>query len=104
MKDDLRIKAWTDLCAPCLAEFERWRDAPNPGAWANPGVQASPQLLAFLASCRATGPSPEAWRETVSFQLLLIRRHCTADEDGTHGAWTPLPAPGKIIWPGREAP
>jgi hypothetical protein len=72
------VLTWTDLCAPCQAAFFRWRDAPNPGAWANPKIQANPQLLAFLASCRATGPSPEAWRETVSWQLLHIRKLCTA--------------------------
>jgi hypothetical protein len=74
---DPALLFWDELCPPCEAAFCRWRDAPNPGAWTNPEVQANPQLLAFLASCRVTGPSPQAWRETVSWQLLLIRRICT---------------------------
>lgn len=98
LPDDPSLKAWYELCGECDRAFKAWRSAPNPGAWANPKVQASPQLLAFLASCRATGPSPESWRETISEQLLLIRRICTGNRDGTHGEFTPI-APGRIIWP-----
>jgi hypothetical protein len=89
VRDDPALLAWHELCPPCRVIFERWRDAPNPGAWANPKVQASPHLLAFLASCRATGPSPAAWRETVSWQLLHIRRLCT---EGRH--YRPPEMPG----------
>lgn len=99
MKDDLSLKAWFELCEPCTAAFKSWQCAPNPGAWAKPEVQANPQLLAFLASCRVTGPSPQEWAKTISAQLLLIRRICTDNKDGTHGDYTPLPAPGRIIWP-----
>jgi hypothetical protein len=60
-------------------------------------VQESPQLLAFLASCRAAGPSPQEWSRTISEQLLLIRRICTDNKDGTHGEFTPI-APGRIRW------
>ena len=95
-KDDLTIKAWTDLCEPCLASFRKWQCAPNPGAWANPKVQANPALLGFLGACRAAGPSPEAWRQTISEQLLLIRRICTGNKDGTHGEYTPLPGGHRI--------
>lgn len=106
MRDDPRLKAWHDLCEPCLASFKRWRDAPNPAAWTKPAVQASPYLLGFLQACRAAGPSPQAWRETVSAQLLLIRRICTDNRDGTHGEYTPLLPPDCIIWPetAGEAP
>jgi hypothetical protein len=76
-RDDPSLLAWFELCPPCEAAFYRWRDAPNPGAWTNPKIQANPYLLGFLGACRAAGPSPEAWRETVSWQLLLIRRICT---------------------------
>jgi hypothetical protein len=68
---------WHDLCAECAAGFEAWQCAPNPGNWANPKIQANPQLLAFLASCRVTGPDPQQWRDTISHQLLIIRRICT---------------------------
>jgi hypothetical protein len=95
--DDWRLKAWHDLCKPCTAAFRQWQCAPNPGAWTNPKVQENPQLLAFLASCRVTGPSPEEWRKTISEQLLLIRRICTDNKDGTHGEFTPI-APGRINW------
>lgn len=74
---DPAVIFWTDLCADCRGAFERWRDAPNPGSWANPKIQENPHLMAFLASCRVTGPSPQQWRETISWQLLLIRRICT---------------------------
>ena len=75
---DPAVLMWYDLCPPCLAAFKRWQCAPNPGNWTNPEIQANPQLLAFLASCRVTGPSPEQWRETISWQLLHIRKLCTA--------------------------
>lgn len=68
---------WYELCAECTAAFYSWRDAPNPGPWNDPKVQQYPQLMAFLASCRVLGPSPEEWRRTVSWQLMLIRRICT---------------------------
>lgn len=97
-KDDWRLKAWHDLCEPCTAAFRQWQCAPNPGAWANPKVQANPQLLAFLASCRVAGPSPEDWSRTISEQLLLIRRICTDNKDGTHGEFTPLPGGHRIDW------
>lgn len=75
---DPAVKMWHDLCPPCLAAFEQWRDAPNPGAWANPKIADNPQLLAWLASMRVAGPSPQQWRETISWQLLHIRKLCTA--------------------------
>lgn len=68
---------WHDLCAECGEAFRRWQCAPNPGAWTNPRVQANPQLLAFLASCRVTGPDPQQWADTISQQLLAVRRCCT---------------------------
>lgn len=68
---------WYELCPPCRKAFEAWRDAPNPAPWANPRVQQYPHLLALLATGGAAGPSPQAWRETVSAQLLLVRRICT---------------------------
>lgn len=71
------LRMWYDLCPACWAAFQQWRDAPNPGPWNNPEVQKYPQLMAFLAGCRVTGPSPEQWRETVAWQLMLIRRICT---------------------------
>jgi hypothetical protein len=86
---DPAVLMWTELCAECTALFFRWRDAPNPGAWANPRIQELPQLMAFLASCRVLGPSPQEWRETVSWQLLGIRRTCTerhADVRAAEGA------------------
>lgn len=74
---DPSLLFWTDLCAGCRTAFEQWRDAPNPGPWNNPKVQQYPQLLAWLASCRVLGPSPEDWRITVAWQLMLVRRICT---------------------------
>lgn len=74
---DPAVLMWYDLCPPCRTMFDKWRDAPNPGAWTNPKVQENPYLLGFLGACRAAGPDPEQWRETVSWQLLLIRRICT---------------------------
>jgi hypothetical protein len=76
---DPDVLMWYELCDGCTAAFAKWRDAPNPGPWNNPRVQETPQLMAFLASCRATGPSPQDWSDTVSHQLLLIRRICTRD-------------------------
>jgi len=74
---------WYELCPPCEAAFYAWRDAPNPGAWTNPKVAENPYLLGFLGACRATGPDPQQWRETVSSQLLLTRRICT-DRHNAH--------------------
>lgn len=75
---DPAVLPWHDLCPPCTAAFKRWQCAPNPGAWTNPRVQDNPYLLGFLGACRATGPDPEQWRETISWQLLHIRKLCTA--------------------------
>lgn len=83
---DPAVIGWFELCGECHAMFIKWRDAPNPAAWANPKVQANPHLLAFLASCRATGPSPQDWRDTVSRQLLLIRQICTRDHADVRAA------------------
>lgn len=83
---DPAVIMWTELCEDCYKMFIKWRDAPNPAAWANPKVQVNPHLLAFLASCRVAGPSPQDWRDTVSRQLLLIRRICTRDHAGTRAA------------------
>jgi len=74
---DPDLLMWYDLCTECRGAFERWRDAPNPGPWNNPRVQQYPQLMAWLASCRVMGPSPEEWRRTVAWQLMLVRRICT---------------------------
>jgi hypothetical protein len=68
---------WDQLCPACAASFKAWQCAPNPGAWTRPKVQENPQLLAWLASMRVTGPSPQEWRDTISHQLLLIRKICT---------------------------
>lgn len=102
-KDDWRLKAWHDLCEPCTAAFRAWQCAPNPSPLLRPEVQQYPQLMAFLASCRAGGPSDEAWRETISSQLLTIRRICTDNKDGTHGDYTPVRPPDRIIWPEQGA-
>lgn len=87
---DPAVLMWYDLCPPCRGLFERWRDAPNPAPLLDPRVQQYPHLMAFLASCRAGGPSDESWRETVSWQLLHIRRLCTAgkhyDQQGGNDA------------------
>lgn len=98
VKDDLRIKAWTDLCDPCLAAFRQWQCAPNPSPRLRPEVQRYPQLVALLDAGGAGGPSPAAWRQTISEQLLLIRRICTGNKDGTHGDYTPLPGGHRIDW------
>lgn len=74
---DPSILMWTELCADCYAAFIKWRDAPNPANWANPKIADNPALLGFLQACRAAGPSPQDWRDTVSHQLLLIRKICT---------------------------
>lgn len=97
-RDDPSLVAWFELCRECSGAFERWQCAPNPGAWTNPKIQASPQLLAFLASCRATGPSPEAWRQTISAQLLLIRRICSRWH-ASRRVWEPLDRLGYAGWP-----
>jgi hypothetical protein len=96
-RDDGALKFWHDLCGPCTASFKAWQCAPNPGAWANPKIQDNPQLLAFLASCRVAGPSPQEWRETISAQLLLIRRICTDNKDGTHGDYVPFFKPARAV-------
>lgn len=75
---DPALLQFFELCPPCDAAFKRWQCAPNPGAWTNPKIQENPQLLAWLASMRVAGPSPQEWRETISWQLLHIRRLCTA--------------------------
>jgi hypothetical protein len=80
---------WPDLCTECTAAFRSWQCAPNPGAWANPKVQASPHLLAFLASCRVTGPDPQAWADTISSQLIAVRRCCTRWH-ASRRLWEPL--------------
>lgn len=74
---DPAVLMWYELCPEHTRLFSAWRDAPNPGPWNRPEVQRYPQLMAFLASCRVLGPSPQEWAETVAWQLLGIRRDCT---------------------------
>lgn len=74
---DPAVIMWTDLCAECSQDFKTWQSAPNPGAWTNPKIQENPALLGFLGACRAAGPDPQQWRDTISSQLLLLRRICT---------------------------
>ena len=77
MRDDPALLAWFELCPPCRAAFSRWQCAPNPAPRLNPRVARYPHLVALLDAGGAGGPTPAAWRRTISGQLLLIRRICT---------------------------
>jgi hypothetical protein len=76
---DPNVLMFYELCAGCTADFKKWQCAPNPANWNNPKIAENPYLLGFLQACRAAGPTPQEWRDTISRQLLLIRQICTRD-------------------------
>ena len=73
--DPWHILGWYDLCQPCTDAFGAWRDAKDPNDLSHLPVAA---LSLACPSGYDSRVRQAAWRETVSYQLLLTRALCTA--------------------------